>query len=163
MSGLSNAARYPFGNKHLSYLANIRLTQQSWGRRALGLFAAVWLNLALQPCAMAFTADSDCPNCPPAQTHEHAGLHGDMSGMDEQMPCADGLDDCFIDDDLNHDGRGWQVKLKDLSNDIPLVSADYGSLLRFQHPSDTISPPRHALLHSGAPPPLYVLHCIYLK
>jgi len=145
----------------LSGLASIR-QQQTWGRRALGLFVAVWLNLALQPCAMAYQVDDDhdCLKCPPMHMQEHAGMHGDM---DHEMPCADSLADCFIDDDLNHDGRGGHIKLKDLSNDIPLVIADYGSLLRFQHPSDTISPPRHALLHSGAPPPLYVLHCIYLK
>jgi hypothetical protein len=143
-------------------LASIRQQHKTWGRRALGLFAAVWLNLALQPCAMAFEVheDSDCPNCPPMQMQEHAGMHGDM---DHEIPCADSLDDCFVDEDLNHDGRGGQIKLKDLSNDIPLVIADFESLIQFQHPDDTVSPPRYASLHSGAPPPLHVLYCVYLK
>ena len=161
MTGLSNAARYPFGNKHLSYLANIRLTQQSWGRRALGLFVAVWLNLALQPCAMAFTADSDCPNCPPAQTHEHAGLHGDMSGMDEQMPCADGLDDCFIDDDLNHDGRSGESKAKDAPNTSAAIFSQEMSL-NWHRSADVTPRPRYASMHAGAPPSLHVLYCVYL-
>jgi hypothetical protein len=146
----------------LSRFASIRQQQQSWGRRALGLFVAVWLNLALQPCAMAFQVDDDhdCPNCPPAQMQEHAGMHGNM---DHEMPCADGVDDCSIVDDLNHDGRGGEIKLKDLSTDTPLAIADYGSLIRFQYPSNATSQPRYALLHPGSPPPLYVLHCIYLK
>jgi len=146
----------------LGRLANIRQQQQSWSRRALGLFMAVWLNLALQPCAMAFQVDDDrdCPNCPPAQMQEHAGMHGDM---DHETPCADGVDDCSIADDLNHDGRGGQIKLKDLSNDIPLVIADIASQIRFQYPSNAISQPRYALRRSSAQPPLYVLHCIYLK
>jgi hypothetical protein len=145
----------------LSHLASIRRQQQSWGRRALGLFVAVWLNLALQPCAMAYQVDDDhdCLKCPPMQMQEHAGMHGDM---DDEMPCADSLDDCFVDEDLNHDGRSGQIKLKDLSSDIPLVIADYESLLHFQHPSDTASAPRYASLHSGAPPPLHILYCVYL-
>jgi len=143
----------------LSHLANIR-QQQSWGRRALGLFVAVWLNLALQPCVMAYQVEEDCPDCPPMQMAEQAGVHGDM---DHEMPCANSLDDCFVDEDLNHDGRSGQIKLKDLSHDIPLVITDNGSLLRFQSPSDATSRPRYALLHPGAPPPLYVLHCVYLK
>jgi hypothetical protein len=146
----------------LSHLASIRRQQQSWGRRALGLFVAVWLNLALQPCAMAYQVDDDhdCLKCPPMQMQEHADMHGDM---DDEMPCADSLADCFVDEDLNHDGRGGQIKLKDLSNDIPLVIADFAPLLGFQNPSDAVSLPRYASVHSGAPPPLYVLHCIYLK
>ena len=146
----------------MSHLASIRQQQQSWGRRALGLFVAVWLNLALQPCAMAYQVDDDhdCLKCPPMQTQERAGMHGDM---DHEMPCADSLDDCFVDEDLNHDGRGGQIKLKDLSNDIPLLVAECGSLLRFQHPSNATPQARYALLHPGSPPPLYVLHCIYLK
>lgn len=145
----------------MSHLASIRRQQQSWGRRALGLFVAVWLNLALQPCAMAYQVDDDhdCLKCPPMQMQEHAGMHGDM---DDEMPCADSLDDCFVDEDLNHDGRNGQIKLKDLSSDIPLVIADYESLLHFQHPSDTASAPRYAALHSGAPPPLHILYCVYL-
>jgi len=140
----------------LSHLASIRRRQQFWGRRALGLFVAVWLNLALQPCAMAYEVDDQVP----MQMQGHGGMHHDM---DEQAPCADSLSDCSIVADLNCDGRGGQVKFKDLSNDIPLAIADFVSPLRFQRLRDTKSLPRCASLHSGAPPPLYVLHCIYLK
>ena len=138
-------------------IASIRKQQQTWGRRALGLFVAVWLNLALQPCAMANAMEAEQQ---PMQMHEHGGAHGNM---DMQMPCADGVADCSIDDDLNHDGRGGQIKLENLSNDIPLLVADYSSELRLQRSGDATTQPRYASVHSGAPPPLYVLHCIYLK
>lgn len=146
----------------MSHLASIRQKQQTWGRRALGLFVAVWLNLALQPCAMAFefADDSDCLNCPPAQMHEH----GDMRGnMDQKMPCADSMADCAIVDDLNVDARGDQLKLKDAPADTPLAIAPHELTLPFQQPVDAKLHPRYASVHAGAPPPLNVLYCVYLK
>lgn len=142
----------------MSGIASIRQRQQSWGRRALGLFVAVWLNLALQPCAMAYESDDQAPM--QMQMQGHGGMHHDM---DEQVPCADGLSDCSIASDLNYDARTGKIQLKDLSNDIPLAIADCDSLLRFRQPGDVLIPARYALLHSGGPPPLYVLHCVYLK
>ena len=43
-----------------------------WARRVLGAFVVVCLNMALQPCAMAFGGDHDCVHCPPAITDEGA-------------------------------------------------------------------------------------------
>jgi len=146
----------------LSYLASSRQQAQSQGFRALGLFAAVWLSLALQPCAMAFAADDDhdCPHCPPAQTQEHGGMHGNM---DNKMPCVDGLSDCAIAEDLNVDGRGGQFKLKDAPVNILLAIAPQELALPFQRPANATRLPRHTPVHAGAPPPFYVLNCVYLK
>ncbi|NIW09205.1 MAG: hypothetical protein GWN33_00815, partial [Gammaproteobacteria bacterium] len=33
--------------------------------RVFGLFVAVWVSLALQPCVVAAVSESDCPHCPP--------------------------------------------------------------------------------------------------
>jgi hypothetical protein len=137
-------------------IAGIRQQQQTWGRRALSLFVAVWLNLALQPCAMAYESDDEAP----MQMQGHGGMHHDMG---EPEPCADSLSDCFIDDDLNNDGRNGQLKLKDLSNDLPLAIVDCDSQLQRKRSLDVPLPARYGSLHSGAPPPLYVLHCVYLK
>ena len=45
--------------------------QTPWARYALSLFVVVWLNTALQPCAMAAGDagghDHDCPYCPQGQ------------------------------------------------------------------------------------------------
>ena len=147
----------PNGDKYLSHLASIRRRQATWGKRALGLFVAVWLNLALQPCAMAYSMDVEQP---PMQMHEHGGMHGDM---DEQMPCADGLADCSIVDDVNHDGRNGQTKLKDAPGDTPTAIAPQEASLAIHVPTDTLLRPRYASVPAGAPPPLHVLYCVYLK
>lgn len=146
----------------MSQLARIRHQQQTFGRRALGLFVAVWLNLALQPCAMAYgaEADADCPDCPPAKMQHHDGMHGDM---DHGMPCVDTVSDCMLDADWNHDGRSGQPKLKDAPTVMPIAVAPYEHSLSFHHPCNVTLRPRYASEHAGTPPPLHVLHCVYLK
>ena len=150
------------GDNDLSLLANIRQRQQTWARRALGLFVAVWLNLALQPCAMALESmqDNDCPHCPPAQTHEHEGMH---ESMGDEMPCAGAAADCSFSEDLNHDGRSDQLKLKDAHIDSPIAISSTELALPYANPVDFRPRPRYASVHTGAPPPLNVLHCVYLK
>ena len=150
----------------MSLLANIRQRQQTWARRALGVFVAVWLNLALQPCAMALESiqDNDCPHCPPAQTHAHDGMHDGMSeSMGHEMPCASAAADCSFSEDLNHDARGDQLKLKDAHVDSPIAIASREFALPYGNPVDFLPRPRYASVHTGAPPPLNVLHCVYLK
>ena len=145
----------------MSHFANSR-QRQSRGRRALGLFVAVWLNLSLQPCAMAYEADDqdhDCPHCPPAATHEHGNKH---AGMDRGMPCADGMADCAIDADWSHDGRGANAKLKDAPADAPAAIVPTEAATRPPPLGSSIPPPRFLTLRPGAPPPLHVLYCVYL-
>jgi len=146
----------------LSLLASIRQQQQTWARRALGLFVAVWLNLALQPCAMALESmqDKDCAHCPPAQLHEHSGMH---ESMDHEMPCADAATDCSFSEDLNYDGRSGQLKLKDAQFDAPVAIAPREFSSFNNSPVNFRPRPRYASVHAGAPPPLNVLHCVYLK
>ena len=146
----------------MSLLANIRQQQQTWARRALGLFVAVWLNLALQPCAMAMESmqDGDCAHCPPAQMHEHDDMH---KSMGQEMPCADAAADCSFSEDLNYDGRSGQLKLKDAQFDAPVAIAAREFALSYGISVDFQSRPRYSTVHAGAPPPLNVLHCVYLK
>ena len=145
----------------MSHLANIRKARQILGRRALGLFVAVWLNLAMQPCAMAYEADDhDCPHCPPSQTHDH----GDMQGsMDHTMPCADGAADCTIDEDWNHDTRGAKSKLKDVPAEIPVAIAPQELNAQLYRPTGSSGPTSCSPAQAGASPPLHVLYCVYLK
>ena len=133
------------------------------GRRALGLFVAVWLNLALQPCAMAYEApgDHDCPDCPPAAMHGDHSMHGDMhDSMTAEMPCAGELSDCMIDEDVNHDVRGDELKLKDGTPVILYSAADTDC--RESSPQRRVPVPKHSLVHPGAPPPLHILNCVFL-
>ena len=150
------------GDNDLSLLANIRQQQQTWARRALGLFVAVWLNLALQPCAMALGSmqDKDCAHCPTAQMHEHSGMH---ESMGHDMPCADVATDCSFSEDLNHDGRSGQLKLKDAQVDAPAAIAPREFASFTGRPVSIRPRPRYASVHAAAPPPLNVLYCVYLK
>ena len=81
--------------KALNILATIRQQKASWTPGVLGLFVFVWLNLALQPCAMAMDSEHehDCPRCPPAhqQSHQHD------QGQPHHLPSKDvvaGGDSC---------------------------------------------------------------------
>jgi len=145
----------------LSYLAGINKQRRTWGRSALGLFAAVWLNLALQPCAMANVAqdDHDCPNCPTAEMQAHHDMH---AGVDAQMPCADGLADCSLDGDFSHDARGAQSKLKAGESDTPVAIVATEMAAPVQPPARERSTPRITTAHPGASTPLHVLYCVYL-
>ncbi len=131
----------------------------SRGRRALGLFVAVWLNLALQPCAMAYEApgDHDCPDCPPAEMHGDHGMHGAMhDSMSAEMPCADELSDCMVDEDVSHDVRGDKLQLKDGPSAILYTSTDFA--LPELAPQRRVPVPRRSSAHPGAPPPLHLLN-----
>lgn len=142
----------------MSVLAGTRSNGRSQGLRALGLFVAVWLNLAMAPCAMASEAagDHDCPHCPPEQMQGHHDMH---DGMAADMPCADGLADCMIDDDISNDGRAGQLSLKDAPQAV--VHTHIDSLLPAT-PVVCEAPPRYASVHPGAPPPTYLVNCVFL-
>lgn len=127
--------------------------------RAFGLFAAVWLNLALAPCAMAYepAKDHDCPHCPPSESHGHHDMHDGGAGT---MPCADGLADCLLEDDVNHDGRGAQPKVDDAPAVLVFVPGEEQQHRVAARAAN--APPRYASIHPGAPPPVHLLNCVFL-
>lgn len=149
----------------MNSLATLRQRQTPWARRVLGMFVVVWLNIALQPCAMAMGTDDDhdCPHCPPSHTRQHDGheMPSDpMEGVD--MPCATGVADCSVVDEANIDGRTGQLKLKDAPADQPIVMIPFAGLLADVQPkriSDILSPDTHP---PDSSPPLSVLYCVYL-
>ena len=140
--------------------ASIRHNGRSRGTRAFGLFAAIWLNLALQPCAMALQAPAEtrCPHCPPAEVHEHGKAHAEA---ERDTPCDDS-GDCSLDDSVNHDGRAGQVKLKHPATELPAAVAapDSGFASRL-FAGRQLAPERNYQLASASPP-LHVLFCVYL-
>lgn len=146
-------------------MLNIRRRQAPWVRRAFGVFVVMWLNLVLQPCAMAFDGvpDQDCPDCPPAhlQHDGHEMLSMDMA--DHEMPCAGASADCGVLDDLTYDSRHTQLKVKDAPDDSPVAALPFAEMVV------DINPGRHAYLlpiqrHPPGPPPaLNKLYCVYLK
>ena len=145
----------------MSYIAGIAGKQGSRGRRALGLFVAVWLNLALAPCAMAYEAqsDDDCPHCPPIDAQSHHGMH---TGSEATMPCADGLSDCSLDDDFSHDARTGQATAKDAGPDGPdAMALDTTSARLAIRAEWGLGPPPAGPGHDIVRP-LHLLHCVFL-
>ena len=144
----------------MSHLADSK-RQQSRGRRALGLFAAVWLNLALAPCAMAVEADDDhdCPHCPPAAVQGHHEMH---TGMQAEAPCAGDLSDCGLDEEFSHDARGGQSQPKDIQHELPVaVAGSDAGFSELAHVRQRAPP----LGETGPPPagpPVYLLNCVFL-
>ncbi len=135
--------------------------QQSRGRRAIGLFAAVWLNLALAPCTMALEAEEDhnCPHCPPAEMQGHHDMH---AGMHAEMSCADDLSDCGLDDSFSHDTRGGQSQLKDAQQELPAFTV--ASEPDSSEPAAVRqrAPPRQVSGRLPAGPPIHLLNCVFL-
>jgi hypothetical protein len=84
------------------------------------------------------------------------------AGMDAEMPCADGLSDCNLDPDFNHDGRGGQTQLKDVKSDGPAIAVPMDLVAPFDNVVRERSPPRFETTHSGTPPALHILYCVYL-
>ena len=136
------------------------IRKPTWGHPVLGLFAAVWLNLALQPCAMALEADHDCPHCPPAHEHDMAAHHGHASPKAE-APCASMQAQCGELDDASFDTRSGQLKVKD-SVELPLAIA-HDRITPVVTMTERCNFPTGPPQHAGLSPPLHLLNCVFLK
>ncbi len=127
--------------------------------RVLAVVLALWVNLAVQPCAMAMGADSDCPHCPPAVEHTVAGAHK-HHGEDIASDCGSLAADCGEFDDFSVDSRGAQSKLKDNAEDIaplPVLPGEPPAIPPVI-PLAATGPPDIAVV----PPPLHLLNCVFL-
>lgn len=139
--------------------------RRSRGRSALGLFVAVWLNLALAPCAMALQADDgdhgdhDCPHCPPSEMQGHHEMH---AGMQPGAPCAGDLSDCGLDDEFSHDARSGQSQLKDAQYELPALAIAGDLTLGQCAAAQQRAPPPQLAGRLPAGPPVYLLNCVFL-
>lgn len=132
----------------------------------LGLFVVVWLNVILQPCAMAFDGDSDrgCMHCPSAiagEASSHSAHQPDPSMLDNS-PCATNASQCMFLDDVKYDGRTAKVKIENAPADIAI--ALLASTAVFQPGNrSSVLPATVDLSHlPGDPPSLTVLYGVYL-
>jgi hypothetical protein len=129
----------------------------------MGFFAVVWLNLALQPCAVALEGDEECPRCPPEMDHSGMSHHGDShDSANSEAPCAASGFDCTLVDDYNHD-RGGCAKLKNAPDNASAAVVDTNlvpSNVSWTTPQNV---DRYTFAAPGAAPPLNVLYCVYLK
>jgi hypothetical protein len=125
----------------------------------LAVVVSLWVNLAVQPCAMAMGADSDCPHCPPAVEDTIAMAHG-HHGSGADADCATSGSDCGAIDEFGIDSRSSQSKLKDNAEDVVPVSVLPGGrlLVPATIPMAATGPPDIAV----APLPLHLLNCVFL-
>ncbi len=123
----------------------------------------VWLNMALQPCAMAFgdANDHDCPHCPPMHSEE-ASAHNMDNSDHGTSPCETSVSQCAILEDFNYDGRTVKVKVDNEPGDVPVgivasIAANSfagNSLQLFSIGDYSNSIARRAALN--------ILYCVYL-
>ena len=108
-----------------------------------------WLSIALQGCSMAEAAEHDCPACPP----EHA---------QPEMPCDVEPAPCAYLDGRDFDSRTSQSRIEDASLEMPAV-------LVLTLPDFSLAAKNNAIpipdtsSYPGIPPPLNLLHCVFLK
>ncbi|NIO42960.1 MAG: hypothetical protein GTO41_24065 [Burkholderiales bacterium] len=165
----------------LSLLATIRLRCVRKGRGFLTLLSLAWLNVILQPCAMAMADAITCPDCPPAhineqvtagpmEWHDHAmTMHeevvGHGSAVEHDMnsggePCAGELLDCVNLEDISQTARQEQPSPEPgMVWIVPVPEQPRYSLNYRASPSFCLGDPVRL---AGAFPPLNVLHCVYL-
>lgn len=133
--------------------------------RIFGLFVAVWVSLAVQPCAVAAVSESDCPHCPPEieavapTTESHCNPAANIS-HDEQPNCDSAQAACCDVDEGIVNVRVDTNGLDDNSTGLPLSAlASHPDIGLCGAPENAAAPPEP----SGATVPLHVLKCVYLN
>jgi hypothetical protein len=125
----------------------------------LAVVVALWLNLAVQPCAMAFSDDHDCPHCPPEQDMQMAGHHGHQVDKAE-TDCDSSQPDCGDIDDFSLDGRNTLGKLKAKPLPVAIVAP--------VSPTAALSPIGFSTTAADPPDPvasttpLHLIYCVFL-
>lgn len=167
----------------MSLLAKIRSGQARWGHASLALLTFAWLNVVLQPCAMAMSGGSgDSDHLASGHVHEqvshgdamaelghamvegHANDHGDLPGDETQSHCTDCSGDlagCAHLSDINKSERAKQSAPDQVVTWLALPAMDCAQPVDPGPPPVSSSASDAARL-SGAFPPLNVLYCVYL-
>ena len=132
--------------------------------RVLGLMVAVWVSLALQPCAVAAVSDEKCPHCPmeveavPAAIEDHCNPaattkeHDSKSYPSAHSECCD-LDEGIVN--VRVDTPGDDDDITALPTCVPASQFRLGPC---EEPGNATGPPDP----TGGSVPLHVLKCVYL-
>lgn len=153
-------------DKSLDFLTTIRQKPNRWTRRAFGLLVVVWLNIALQPCVMAFgdVNNHGCPGCPPPSAEDissYSAHDAGNSNLDATM-CASSTADCELVDDFNFSGRATSVSTKDAPIDIPVGIAPPVDTISLVNDLSARPDVSNTFYLPGDSLPLRVLYCSYL-
>ena len=131
--------------------------------KAFGLLVAVWVSLALQPCAVAAASDHDCPHCPveveaaPAAIDDHCNPAGKIKADDgtslpsAQSDCCD-LDNGIVNVRLDTSGDD---DVTFLTTSVPASQFRLGPC---EESGNATGPPDP----TGGSVSLHVLKCVYL-
>lgn len=124
---------------------------------------AVWVSLAVQPCAVAAVSTEECPHCPvPAETmpepeRNHCGSI--VTRSEDIVSCASAQTECC---DVEEGIVNLRVESPDLDEDnnvlptsVPVPHPNHGPC---EESGNASGPPEP----SGGPVPLHVLKCLYL-
>ena len=132
-------------------------------RKALGLMLAVWVSLAVQPCAVAAVSTEECPHCPvPAETtpepeRNHCGSI--VTSSEETVSCASAQAECC---DVEEGIVSLRIESSDLDEgnnvlptSVPVPHLYHGPC---EESGNATGPPEPSV----GSVPLHVLKCLYL-
>ena len=148
----------------LNPLVTIQQRQAPLARRVLGLFVAVWLTMALQPCAMAFgdVNDDGCLHCPAAHSEEissHSAHAADQPEL-SALPYETDASQCGFASDFNYDGR--VLKVKDSPTDVPTNIVPSLAVIPLEKNLPALPDIADSSCLPGDPQRLNVFYCVYL-
>ena len=132
-------------------------------RKALGLVLAVWVSLAVQPCAVAAVSTEECPHCPVTaeSTSEPERSHRGsiVTTVEETVSCVSAQAECC---DVEEGIVNFRIESSDLdegNNVLPTSApASHPRLGPCEESGNAAGPPEP----SGGSVPLHVLKCVYL-
>jgi hypothetical protein len=126
----------------------------------------VWLNVALQPCAMAFGGDNDhgCLHCPSADS---GGVSSNMAHEADHSesstpPCEPNASQCTFLDGFKHDGRTANVKVEDAPDDVPVAILPSAAVFPLGNSLSRLPGMGDMSYLPGDSPSLNVLYGVYL-
>lgn len=145
--------------------ASFNPTHSKPGRtRVFGLLVAVWVSLALQPCAVAAVSEHECPHCPTeveaatAAIEDHCDpVRKNKADDGTSLPSAQS-ECCDVDDGIVNvrvDTTGDNDNLIILPTSVPASQFRLGPCEESGHAT---GPPDA----TGGSVPLHVLKCVYL-
>jgi len=132
-------------------------------RNVLGVIAALWVGLGIQPCAVAAVSDHGCPHCPPALEQDAArpNVHCASEIPQFEESCVSAQAECCDIDEGTVDVRSGQQDLDDYDESLPFLPTSASEWST--HPDDQSDGAADPPEYSGGSVSLHVLYCVYLN
>lgn len=142
---------------------NHNLRNVPGARKVFGLLLALWVSLAIQPCAVAAVSEHDCPHCPteieaaPESQHHH-GHAASANETGQAADCGATQADCC---ELVEGIASVRVDSPEPDDEIPAItSAPPPGVLDAPRARPALAVPLPQLV--AARVPLHIIKCVYL-